>query len=55
MFPCGGYDPGYAAYLSALPQDDIEHAMEIAQPDRYLCAVTLAAVGLCYGLLYLVL
>ena len=54
MFPCCGYDPGIAAYLAAI--EDFEHRQEVddERSDRMLYAACNAAIGLCYGLLFMV-
>lgn len=54
MFPCCGYDPGFAAYLAAIEDFDHQHTVGDERTDRILCAISVAAIGLCYGLLFVV-
>jgi hypothetical protein len=54
MFPCCGYDPGIAAYLAAIEDPEHRKAVGDERTDRMLCAVSIAAIGLCYGLLFMV-
>lgn len=54
MFPCCGYDPGFAAYITAINDSEHPHAVGDERTDRIICAVAIATIGLCYGLLFMV-
>ncbi|MDO9640403.1 MAG: hypothetical protein Q7J44_17860 [Pseudotabrizicola sp.] len=54
MFPCCAYDPGLAAYITAISDSEQPHAVGDERTDRIICAVAIAAIGLCYGLLFMV-
>jgi hypothetical protein len=54
MFPCCGYDPGLAAYLAATEDTEHQHAAGDKRLDWVLHAVSIAALGLSYGLLFMV-
>lgn len=54
MFPCCGYDPGLAAYLSALDADEQREIIEHNAVDTRLFAGCLAVVGVIYAILLMV-
>ncbi len=54
MFPCCGYDPGLAAYLATTENSEHRHAAGDKRLDWVLHAVSIAAIGLCWGLLFMV-
>lgn len=54
MFPCGGYDPGYAAYLSSLADDEHAEDFDFEAMDSRLSLLCLAVIGVFSAVLLLV-